>query len=154
MARSTSKAEHNYNPEQVRRRFLLHAGAVPTVQKPAVREEFARHATWQGDGITVIDYDWCIGCRLRKPPALVGAAIQLDQAGNSKGATQPENVLSRRRCADGARDGEMPLLHPAHAPGKISACLEVCPAGARKFGNVLDPNSEVAYILRKRVFIN
>jgi Fe-S-cluster-containing dehydrogenase component len=38
--------------------------------------------------------------------------------------------------------------------GRYPACLEVCPAGARKFGNVLDPSSEVAYILRtKRVFI-
>jgi Fe-S-cluster-containing dehydrogenase component len=28
------------------------------------------------------------------------------------------------------------------------------PAGARKFGNILDPNSEVSYILRtKKVFI-
>lgn len=36
----------------------------------------------------------------------------------------------------------------------MPACLEVCPTGSRKFGNVLDPESEVAYILRnKRVFV-
>jgi molybdopterin-containing oxidoreductase family iron-sulfur binding subunit len=36
----------------------------------------------------------------------------------------------------------------------MPACLEVCPTGSRKFGNVRDPDSEVAYILRhKRVFI-
>jgi molybdopterin-containing oxidoreductase family iron-sulfur binding subunit len=31
--------------------------------------------------------------------------------------------------------------------------LEACPTGARKFGNLLDPNGEMQYILRnKRVF--
>jgi len=38
--------------------------------------------------------------------------------------------------------------------GQYPACLEVCPTGARKFGNVLDPSSEVAQVLKqKRVFI-
>ena len=38
--------------------------------------------------------------------------------------------------------------------GLYPACLEVCPTGARKFGNILDPNSEVSYILKnKRVFV-
>ena len=36
----------------------------------------------------------------------------------------------------------------------MPACLEACPVGARKFGNVLDPESEVAQILAtKRVFV-
>ena len=38
--------------------------------------------------------------------------------------------------------------------GGLPACLEVCPVGARKFGNVLDPESSVAKILQtKRVFV-
>jgi Fe-S-cluster-containing dehydrogenase component len=38
--------------------------------------------------------------------------------------------------------------------GRYPACSEVCPTGSRKFGNILDPESEVSYILRnKRVFI-
>ena len=38
--------------------------------------------------------------------------------------------------------------------GRLPACLEVCPTGSRKFGNVLDPESEVAYILKhKRVYV-
>jgi len=37
--------------------------------------------------------------------------------------------------------------------GRYPACVEVCPVGARKFGNLLDPNSEVRRVLdRKRVF--
>jgi Fe-S-cluster-containing dehydrogenase component len=38
--------------------------------------------------------------------------------------------------------------------GRLPACLEVCPTGSRKFGNVLAADSEVSYILRhKRVYV-
>ena len=34
------------------------------------------------------------------------------------------------------------------------ACVNICPVGARKFGNLLDPAGEMQYLLReKRVFI-
>ena len=37
---------------------------------------------------------------------------------------------------------------------KDTACVEVCPVGARKFGNLLDESSEMRYLLReKRVFV-
>jgi molybdopterin-containing oxidoreductase family iron-sulfur binding subunit len=38
--------------------------------------------------------------------------------------------------------------------GKNPACAEVCPTGARVFGNVLDPDGKIQYILKnKRVYI-
>ena len=48
----------------------------------------------------------------------------------------------------------MHLLPAPHARGQIPACLEVCPTGARVFGNLRDPNSEINYILKnKRVYM-
>jgi molybdopterin-containing oxidoreductase family iron-sulfur binding subunit len=38
--------------------------------------------------------------------------------------------------------------------GRLPACLEACPTGARVFGNLLDPNSEIRWVLEnKRVFV-
>ena len=38
--------------------------------------------------------------------------------------------------------------------GQYPACAEACPTGARVFGNMLDPLSEINYILKnKRVYI-
>jgi molybdopterin-containing oxidoreductase family iron-sulfur binding subunit len=34
------------------------------------------------------------------------------------------------------------------------ACVEACPTGARQFGNILDEESEINYILKnKRVYV-
>ena len=38
--------------------------------------------------------------------------------------------------------------------GRYPVCVEICPVGARKVGNILDPESEIIYILEnKRVLI-
>jgi Fe-S-cluster-containing dehydrogenase component len=113
-------------------------------------------ATWQEpDGITVIDYDWCIGCRYCEAacpywarrfnfttPTLPGAEVNPEMG-----------YLSNRPRAKGVVEKCHFCLHRTRA-GKMPACLEACPTGARKFGNVLDPNSEISQILRtKRIFV-
>jgi molybdopterin-containing oxidoreductase family iron-sulfur binding subunit len=113
-------------------------------------------ATWQEpDGITVIDYDWCIGCRYCEAacpywarrfnfskPTLPTAELNTDMSYLSNRPRQKGVMEKCHFCLHRTREGKMP------------ACLEVCPTGARKFGNVLDPQSEVSQILKtKRVFV-
>lgn len=113
-------------------------------------------ATWQeADGITVIDYDWCIGCRYCEAacpywarrfnftePHLPQEQLNADMS-----------YLSNRPRDKGVMEKCHFCLHRTRA-GRMPACLEVCPTGARKFGNVLDTQSEVSQILKnKRIFV-
>lgn len=112
-------------------------------------------ATWQeADGITVIDYDWCIGCRYCEAACPYWARrFNFASPSIPKGGLNPDmGYLSNRPRASGVMEKCHFCLHRTRR-GEMPACLEACPVGARKFGNVLDPESEVSQILRtKRVF--
>lgn len=113
-------------------------------------------ATWiEPDGITVVDYDWCIGCRYCEAACPYWArrfnftqpVIPEDQINPNMG------YLSNRIRHKGVMEKCTFCLHRTRE-GRMPACLEACPTGARKFGNILDPNSEVSQILRtKRIFV-
>jgi len=112
-------------------------------------------ATWQEeDGIVVIDYDWCIGCRYCmaacpydgrrfnwKEPEIPVTEINLEQhyLGNRP---RKKGVMEKCTfCVQRSRKGKNP------------ACVEACPTGARIFGNLLDPNSQIRWVLdNKKVF--
>jgi Fe-S-cluster-containing dehydrogenase component len=113
-------------------------------------------ATWkEDDGIVVVDYDWCIGCRYCeaacpyharrfnwKKPELPAEDINPNQS-----------YLSNRIRPQGAMEKCTFCLHRTRE-GRLPACLEACPTGARVFGNLLDPESEIRWVLEnKRVFV-
>jgi molybdopterin-containing oxidoreductase family iron-sulfur binding subunit len=113
-------------------------------------------ATWkEKDGIVVVDYNWCIGCRYCEAacpyharrfnwtaPEILGEDINPDQAYLSN-RVRPQGVMEKCTfCLHRTRKGRLP------------ACLEACPTGARVFGNLLDPASEIRWVLEnKRVFV-
>ena len=113
-------------------------------------------ATWkEADGIVVVDYDWCIGCRYCEAacpyharrfnwskPEVPADEINPDQA-----------YLSNRMRPQGVMEKCTFCLHRTRK-GKLPACLEACPTGSRVFGNLLDPDSEIRQVLEhKRVFV-
>jgi len=150
-------SDHHYSPSQVPE----HDSYYMPVQchqcaKPPCVKVCPVEATWQEpDGITVIDYDWCIGCRYCEA-ACPYWARRFNFAEPQIPAEQLNpnmSYLSNRPRRRGVMEKCTYCLHRTRT-GRLPACLEVCPTGSRKFGNVLDPDSEVAYILRhKRVFV-
>jgi Fe-S-cluster-containing dehydrogenase component len=151
------KAEHNYNPEQVPEKgyFYMPIQCQQCRNPPCVKV-CPVHATWQEpDGITVIDYNWCIGCRY-----CAAACPFWARHFNWTKPSIPKDRLNPNMAYLGNRPRMQGVMEKCHfcvqrtRAGRYPACVEVCPVGARKFGNILDPESEVSYILRtKRVFI-
>ncbi|HKP61663.1 MAG TPA: 4Fe-4S dicluster domain-containing protein [Polyangiales bacterium] len=113
-------------------------------------------ATWkEKDGIVVVDYNWCIGCRYCEAacpyharrfnwtkPEIPADEINPNQSYLSN-RVRPQGVVEKCTfCLHRTREGRNP------------ACLEACPTGARVFGNLLDPKSEIRWVLEnKRVFV-
>lgn len=113
-------------------------------------------ATWQEkDGITVIDQDWCIGCRCCMAACPYGA-----RHFNWADPQVPEGELNLDMHVLGNRVRRRGVVEKCTfciqrtRRGRYPACNEACPVGARKFGNLLDPADEMRYLLEnKRVYI-
>jgi molybdopterin-containing oxidoreductase family iron-sulfur binding subunit len=113
-------------------------------------------ATWtEPDGIVVIDYDWCIGCRYCMAACPYGA-----RHFNWQKPTVPESELNTKTHYLGNRPRPKGVVEKCTfciqraRAGRYPACVEVCPVGARKFGNLLDKDSEIRYIIEhKRVLV-
>jgi Fe-S-cluster-containing dehydrogenase component len=113
-------------------------------------------ATWtEPDGIVVIDYDWCIGCRYCMAACPYGARhFNWGEPSLPRSSVNPVmHYLGNRPRQKGVVEKCTFCIQRTRA-GRYPACVEVCPVGARKFGNLLDPDSEIRYIIEnKRVLV-
>jgi molybdopterin-containing oxidoreductase family iron-sulfur binding subunit len=112
-------------------------------------------ATWQEpDGIVVVDYDWCIGCRY-----CMAACPYWGRRFNwnkphvpLKETTKKQHYLGNRLRGKGQVE-KCTFCVQRSREGRLPACVEACPTGARVFGNLLDPKSEIRFVLKhKKVF--
>ncbi len=112
-------------------------------------------ATWkEEDGIVVIDYDWCIGCRY-----CMAACPYDGRRFNWSEPQVPEEEVNKDQHYLGNRLRKKGVMEKCtfcvqrSRNGKNPACVEACPTGARVFGNLLDPKSEIRWVLEnKKVF--
>ena len=113
-------------------------------------------ATWKDkDGIVVIDSSWCIGCRYCMAACPYGARhFNWAEPNLPAEDLNPDmHYLGNRPRGRGVVE-KCTFCIQRTRNGRYPACVEICPVGARKFGNMLDPESEIRYILKhKRVLI-
>lgn len=114
------------------------------------------HATWQEpDGIVVIDYNWCIGCRYCEAACPYHARrFNFTRPHIAPAEINPHMAyLSNRPRYMGVMEKCTFCLQRTRV-GRYPACAEVCPTGARKFGNLNDPQSEIRKIIEnERVYV-
>ncbi len=106
------------------------------------------------DGIVVIDYNWCIGCRM-----CIGACPYWARRFNWGEPDLPAEAMNPDTHYLGNRPRMKGVVEKCTfciqrtRKGRWTGCVEVCPVGARKLGNLLDPESDVRKILAtKKVF--
>jgi Fe-S-cluster-containing dehydrogenase component len=109
-------------------------------------------ATWkEKDGIVVVDYDWCIGCRYCMAACPYwGRRFNWNQPEIPKEEiTTQQHYLGNRQRVRGMME-KCTFCIQRSRKGKMTACVEACPTGARVFGNLLDPDSEIRFVLENK----
>ena len=112
-------------------------------------------ATWrEDDGLVVIDYDWCVGCRY-----CMAACPYDGRRFNWSKPEVPESEVNHNQHYLGNRLRKKGVMEKCtfcvqrSRAGQNPACVEACPTGARIFGNLLDPDSTIRWVLEnKKVF--
>jgi molybdopterin-containing oxidoreductase family iron-sulfur binding subunit len=150
------KAEHYYDPSLVPEPGYVYMPVqCQHCENPPCVKVCPVHATWkEPDGLVVVDYNWCIGCRY-----CIAACPYKGRVFNWAEPNIPTEELNTAVHYLGNRPRYKNVVDKCTfcvqrvRQGRYPACVEACPTGTRKFGNLLDPNSEIRYLIdHKRVF--
>lgn len=112
-------------------------------------------ATWkEPDGIVVVDYDWCIGCRYCQAACpYYGRRFNWGKPEVPKDEVNVKQHYLGNRLRPVGKMEKCTFCIQRTRKGRLPACVEACPTGSRVFGNLLDPDSEIRYVLKhKKVF--
>lgn len=150
------EGQYHYEPQAVPEKDATYMpiACMQCEKPPCVKVCPVRTTYREADGPVVIDYNWCIGCRM-----CMGACPYWARRINLTTPVLPKDEMNPVTHYLGNRPRMRGVVEKCHwclqrtRQGRYPACVEVCPVGARKFGNLLDPESEVSLILaRKNVF--
>ncbi|MCK5351218.1 4Fe-4S dicluster domain-containing protein, partial [bacterium] len=151
-------ADKYYNPDKVPEpgSFYMPTQCQQCENPPCVKA-CPTQATWsEDDGIVVVDYNWCIGCRYCMAACPYGARhFNWTKPGlpAEEINTQTHYLGNRPRYNGVVEKCTFCIQRTRKEQGQYPACVEICPVGARKFGNLLDPESEIRYCIEnKRIF--
>lgn len=137
-------------------RPCMHCDEAPCVHVCMVAATYKRP-----DGIVMMDYDLCVGCRYcqvacpyearvfnwKKP---VDISPRSPDFGMQEVPNRPRGVVEKctfcvHRIDSGLKRGMVPGVDAMATP----ACVGACPTGARAFGDLRDPNSPVSKVLEE-----
>jgi len=138
-------------------RPCMHCEHAPCVEVCPVKASYRRP-----DGIVMMDYDRCIGCRYCQVAcpylarafnweAFTGPNPAVPTWGQPEVPRRPRGVVEKcsfcyQRIDRGLARGLKPGVDQEATP----ACVVACPVGARVFGDLNDPQSQVSRLLRER----
>jgi len=135
----------------------MHCEDAPCVEICPVGATYHRY-----DGLVMMDYDRCIGCRycqLACPygvrhfnwEAFTGPNPDVPAAGHPEVPRRPRGVVEKCSfCVQRIDRGLAAGLTPGRDPDATPACVVACVYGARTFGDLNDPESMVSIALRQR----
>lgn len=146
--RAFPNEENQYLAEEYREKpvlvFCNHCEKPPCVRVCPTK------ATWKReDGIVMMDWHRCIGCRYCVAACPYGSRSfnWLDP----RPRVPKLNPSFPTRCRGVVE--KCTLCEERLADGKLPACVEACPEKAMLFGDLADPNSEVRAVLKERFTI-
>ena len=149
------ESDKYYNPEEVPEdgHFYMPVQCQQCENPPCVKV-CPTKATWkEPDGIVVVDYNWCIGCRY----CMAACPYYARRFNFAKPRLEPQQInpnqayLSNRIRPKGVVEKCTFCLHRVQE-GKLPACVEAS-NGAIAFGDLYDEHSEVRELLKENYTI-
>jgi len=118
------------------------------------------------DGLVVIDYDLCIGCRycmvacpygarsINWSDPVHGERSHIPEWGDPEVEMRPRGVVEKCTfCVERVDQAAAEGLTPGEDLEVTPACVNACPAEARFFGDLHDPDSTVVQLIQENATI-